>query len=189
MIPRPRMRSLMIGTAAAGLAFTTVTPATPASAQDLVLHSFRITISADNTRALSDRGVVVIPLGRATSRTNGSGTNRTVSLTFPTPDSGSSPFPVEGGVMFLNLRTWRYTTVTHQRFTTQVVTGGVMGSLSGAVSSKGGAREDWLVSANWVYPAAAMPQSFLDVLGGVAGAPVVRSPFGTIQQCMNGPCP
>ena len=188
MLTRMRRRAALGLAAAATAALVSGAGAAPATAADFYVHSFQFTLSPANTKALSDRGVVVIPLRPATSRVDGSGDSRTVTLTFPVSGpSTSSPFAVDGGVWFLNTRTWRGVTVTRQQFVFEYPLGGLVGAISGS----GGARRMW-VGGSAMYPLEArLSDSFVQALNRVAGADVVvQAPFaGTFRQCTNGPCP
>lgn len=190
MFTRIRRRSVLaLAAGAATVALTAAAGAAPAAAEEYYVHSFRFTLSAANTKALTDRGVAVIPIAPVTRRVNGSGDSRTITLTLPVtgrhPNAGS--FPMSGGVWFLNTRTWRGLTVTQQHFDFEYP----FGSITGAVSSRGGARMAWLVGSSQFPGVAGSDAAFRQELDRLAGADVVVAPpgFGSLQQCTNGPCP
>jgi hypothetical protein len=190
MFTRIRRRSVLaLAAAAATAALTAATGAAPAAAEEYYVHSFRFTLSAANTKALTDRGIVVIPIAPVTRRVDGSGDSRTITLTLPVtgrhPNAGS--FPMSGGVWFLNTRTWRGLSVTRQHFDFEYP----FGNITGAISSRGGARMAWLVGSPQFPGVAGSDIAFRQELNRLAGADVVVAPpgFGSLQQCTNGPCP
>lgn len=189
MLTRTRRRAAL-GIAAATAALLSGAGAAPATGAESFVHSFRLTLSPANTKALSDSGVAIIPLPPATSQVRGTGDSRRVTLTFPVVGQGTAPpFDIGGGVWFLNTRTWRGSAVTDQQFVRDDQVWG--GGMVGAVSSLDGARVEWLQGSAVISPGSAfMPDSFIQVLNDVAGADViVHDPFvGGIEQCMDGPC-